>query len=633
MAGDGEGAERAAERPPFGLALVLVALALVFASWGLVRLNTWYLASDQFAFLTFAGDLAAGRIFHDDASLALIQPHPRANWAYDALAQTYYWRDGRLFTRYPPGFPGLLAAAGLVGGEAAQHALNPVLYLVTLAVLAGLTWTLVRDRSAALALGAAVAAMWLFLLLPTRAHLWGITVARDLPTHLLALLSLWAVARRAPVWGGVALGLACTIRPDASLYLLSVGAVALVVRPPARRLALGALALAVSASPVLLYNLAVEGNPFTFTQGTEFRDVLGAIPSSDGIVRVAAAALPSGGAFRISNLADTLPANGVYLLTAFGWFSVFVGGAFVWASRHDRLLVAALVPYAAVAFVFYSCWSHPDPRYLAGVAACLVPLAAVGVVQTCAAVARASRPWQGIALALVLVPLARALGAFSGWVPDPGRAGVAAGLAILVVAVAGIAGRVPRRSWVALAPAVAFAVLGIVLVARSKGARDPFQHAQVARAREVVETMMPPGSLVVTTTALGRPAENLRHYSGVEAFYAEELPLLRVNGDQAMVRFALDGRRVFYLLDARDRASLARVSRGADVAVVEHRQGPALLEWYVDPRRAPAGAVLYELTLSDDWAERIRQYLEGADRYLRQQAREREKAAAGLSDS
>ncbi len=592
------------------LAVVLGVLALAFATWGLVRLNTWYLASDQFAFLTLAEDLGRGTVFHDDWSLELIQPYPRENWAYDALAQTYYWRDGALFTRYPPGFSTMLAVAGLLGGESAQHLLNPVLYLVTLLVLAVLTWTLVRETSPSVAIGAAVAVIWLFLLLPTRVHLWGITVARDLPAHMLGLVALTAAARRAPVWSAGALGLACTIRPDAGLYLLSIASIFALSRPPVRRLAAAGCAFAVTASPVLLYNFVVEGNPFRFTQGSEFRDALGMAPLADGIVNVAASALPSGGAFQLSNLVTTLPGNAVYLFSAFGWFTALVAVAVVWGVRRQRILVAALVPYALVAFVFYSCWSHPDSRYLAGVAACLMPLAAIGAALMCEAVARAGNLVRILVLLAVAVPVARAFGVAPTWIPAPGRAGAALAVAVALLALRGwtpgLAGR-PLRL-VALAPAVAFALLGLVLVSRSAGRRDPFQYPQVERARAAVAERMPPGSLVVTTTSLGRPSENLRHYSRLEAFYIEELALLRVNGEKATVQFLLEGRRAFYLLDARDRESLRRLERNAEVRVVQRRQGGALLEWYIDPRRAPAGAVLYEISLSEALATQLRKY-------------------------
>jgi len=204
-------------------ALVLGTLALAVAARGLERHNTWYLASDQFAFLTFAADLASGTVFHDTSAFDMVVPKPNPERTYDVLAQTYFWREGKLYSRYPPGFPALLTAAGMVGGEVAQHWLNPVLYLTILALVGFLAWELVRPNDRALAAGSAVTAMWLLLLLPTDVHLWGITVARDLPAHLLALLAILAAVRLRWMVCGLLLGLACTIRPDAVLYGASLG--------------------------------------------------------------------------------------------------------------------------------------------------------------------------------------------------------------------------------------------------------------------------------------------------------------------------------------------------------------------------------------------------------------------------
>lgn len=622
--------------PALALAVVLVCLALAFASWGLVRLNTWYLASDQFAFLTLADDIRRGTVFHDDWGLRTIKPFPREGAAYDALAQTYYWRDNKLFTRYPPGFSLLLAAAGVVGGEAAQHLLNPVLYLLTLLVLAGLTWTLVRESSPSIALGAAVAAMWLFLLLPTRVHLWGITVARDLPAHMLGLLALTAAARRAPLVSAAALGLGCTVRPDAALYLVSIAAIFAITRPAPRDLVRAGVVFAVCASPVLIYNFIVEGSPFRFTQGTEFRDVLGFVPAAPGIVKVVATTAPSGGAFRLANLPTTLPGNAIYLASAFGWFLGLVLAGIVWSALRHRLLAAALVPYAVVAFLFYSCWSHPDARYLAGVAGCLIPLAAVGAALLCDSVARAGNGARVGALLVCALAIVRAAGWAPDWIPAPGRAGAALAVATALVALRGWTPglAVRRRRFVALAPAVAFALLGIVLVSRSSGRRDPFQYDQVQRAREVVAQTIPAGSLVVTSTSLGRPAENLRHYSQIEAFYTEELGLVQVNADTAAALFALQGRRTFYLFDARDAASVRKMTQYANVRVVEKRFGPDLLEWYVDPRRAPAGAVLYEVTLPAEVEARVQSYYDAAVEALEERRRqESESAATPIPDS
>src|SRR5262249_60230575 len=108
------------------------------AARGLDRHATWYLASDQFAFLTFADDLRHGRIFHDPGEFAAIASNVPPGRTADAYYQTYLWRDGRLFSRYPPGFPLLLALATLIGGAPAEHLLNPGLYLVLLAAPAPL---------------------------------------------------------------------------------------------------------------------------------------------------------------------------------------------------------------------------------------------------------------------------------------------------------------------------------------------------------------------------------------------------------------------------------------------------------------------------------------------------------------
>src|SRR5205085_8543033 len=119
------------------------------------------------------------------------------------------------------------------------------------ALLGWLTWVLVRANDRALAAGAAVASMWLLLLLPTDVHLWGITVARDLPAHLLALLALLAAVGGRPVLSGLALGLACTIRPDAVLYVVSLAALWWLDGLRARPLLLAGLAVVLGALPVV----------------------------------------------------------------------------------------------------------------------------------------------------------------------------------------------------------------------------------------------------------------------------------------------------------------------------------------------------------------------------------------------
>jgi hypothetical protein len=588
-------------------ALVLGAVAVLVAARGVERRNTWYLASDQFAFLTFASDLAQGRVLHDPEVLQIVAPRANPKRAHDALVQTYFWRGDTMFSRYPPGFPALLAAAGMIGGEAAQHAVNPLLYLAMLALLGWLTWALVAPRDRLLAAGAAAAAMWLALVLPTDVHLWGITVARDLPAHVLGLLAVLAAVARRHVLSGLVLGLACTIRPDAFLYATSLAAVLWVDGVRLRTLVLGLAAFAVGALPLLAYNTLTGGHPFAFTQAGEFRELLSAL-FSPATAHAQTIVFDSGGAFRIAHLRETLPASLALLWRAFGWTALLAAGGAAWATRVRRPMLAALLPYPAVALPFYACWSHADARYLTGAALCLIPLAATGVTLACRWLADAGRAgrwrWPALAAAVLIVAV----------VPR-GATGVGVVERVLAAAfvVSIVVGASPRiagtlRPFAALAPAVALLVLVVLRMRGGSGARDPFQGPEVARARAALGALVPGDGVVITTESLGRPAENIAHYLGVPAFYEGELPLLRTDLQRAAILLAMSGRRPFLLVEEGRAESLGSLRTAAGLRVVARRRGDAVLDWFVDPRRGGGGVVLYEVVLSPEQRALLRDF-------------------------
>lgn len=594
-------------------ALVVGVIALVIAARGVERRNTWYLASDQFAFLTFAADLAQGRVMHDPAILKLVAPRANPERTHDALVQTYFWRGDALFSRYPPGFPALLAAVGLLGGETAQHALNPVLYLLMLGLVGWLTWVLVAPRDRVLAAGASAAAVWLALVLPTDVHLWGITVARDLPAHILGLLAILAAVARRHVLSGLALGLACTIRPDASLYGVSLAAILWVDGVRLRALLLGLGAFSIGVLPLLAYNTLTGGHPLAFTQAGEFRKLMSSLLTPAAAYAQDALA-ESGGAFRLANLRTTLPASLALLGRSFGGTALLVALGAVWALRVRRSMAAALLPYPLLAVPFYSCWSHADPRYLTGAVLCLIPLAATAVTLVCRWLADAERArgwrWVALVLALAFVVVLRS-----------GATGVGAVERALAAALAAavLAGSLPRawavlRPAAALLPAVALLVLAVLRVRDGSGARDPFQAADVARARATLGALVPPDGVVITSEALGRPAENIAHYLGVPTFYVSELPLLHIDARRAALILAMNGRRAFFLLGANETESIASLRTVAGLDLVARRRGGDVLDWFVDPRRGGAGVVLYELTLSPEQRELLRsfqQHIEG----------------------
>jgi hypothetical protein len=108
---------------------------------------------------------------------------------------------------------------------------------------------------------------------------------------------------------------------------------------------------------------------------------------------------------------------------------------------------------------------------------------------------------------------------------------------------------------------------------------------------------------------LGRAAENLRVYAGVEAFHAGEMALLDRPTDAAAIVFVGTGRRAFYLLPLGDRETPARLASLGSLRPLAERRGRASLEWFVDPRRAPNGVGLYELEVGDEMRARLRAYL------------------------
>src|SRR5262245_8632325 len=250
-----------------------------YTAQNLERQITWYLAVDQFGYLSFAHDLLHGRIFHEWAPLKALEPYFPSRT--DLLAQTYVYDAGRLYCRYAPGFPMLLAGwIGLLGDDRA-HYLNPTLYLVLLALALMFQWRLFRSPWRAAA-GTALIALF-----PTMMYLWGLTLTRDLSAHVFAFTGLFlllpvngrAMRPRRLLAAGAALGFAIAIRPDAVLYLLAA-TLMLVVRwvherrrLPASGAARAGLALilgiGVGASPFFAYNWAATGNPLLPTQGME----------------------------------------------------------------------------------------------------------------------------------------------------------------------------------------------------------------------------------------------------------------------------------------------------------------------------------------------------------------------------
>lgn len=259
------------------------ALLLVVVAIRVERNVTWYLAVDQYGYLTFANDLMHGKVFHDWPLAGALRG--RLPPKIDVLSQTYVYDGGRLYCRYAPGFPLLLAGWMRVFGQDAVHMVNPLVFLALLGLALAYQARATGDRWRAL-VGTA-----LIVLCPTFLHLWALTLVRDLATHLAGLAGLYLLLPAAGGAGlsaartaaaGLAIGYAGSIRPDAVMYVVPafllagwrwIGARAALARV-ARGLGAGALGVLIGLAPFLVYNHIATGSAFRPTQGMELDNFL-----------------------------------------------------------------------------------------------------------------------------------------------------------------------------------------------------------------------------------------------------------------------------------------------------------------------------------------------------------------------
>ncbi len=563
--------------------LAATAELLVLTALAAHEHTTWYLAIDQFGYLTFAHDLLHGRVFHHwpplDALAARLPPQ------VDVLVQSYVADHGRLHCRYPPGYALLLAGwIGLLGDDAA-HVLNLTIFLALLALLLAFGARLFRSRWWATA---GVALIVLFSG-RTELFLWALTPVRDPATHLAALLGIFLLLPGGRLSGrrvaavGLALGFAVSIRPDAVLYLAPAGLVAAARcweepagwRPVLRQLAAGAAALTLGLAPLLAYNTAATGRPWRFTQGMEVEGFFAApvtpAPDPPAEPRVG---YPSGawgggtlspvqwrggtispvqgGGLRLGNLAQVLPRNVALLRAAYGdvLLALALWGALV-ALVQRRVLFLAAVPYAVLALLFFSCWSRPDPRYLSGVHLLLPLLVVEGALGTSALV-RSRRPAEACWLAAGFALALGAVALLAGETPGTGTLAHSILLVPALAAAGALAAAWSRRDVTALgAPvlAVALVVLAGWRLSPLLETSATFQGEEMVRARAVFARKVEPGAVVITSEDVGRPAENIEYYSGVaHALYLTDLERWRLTVGDAADLLARGGMMPYLLL-------------------------------------------------------------------------------------
>lgn len=578
-------------------------LIIVMTGRATVHRITWYLAVDQFGYLTFATDLMHGRITHEwsvaKALASVLPPHT------DMLAQTYVWDAGKMYCRYAAGFPLLLASWMTFFGDLNVHYLNPTLYLVFVVVYAMVATRLLGDRWRALV------ALGLLLLLPTFTHLWALTITRDLAAHLFAWIGFWCVlpganrtltVRRVGL-AGIAIGFCSSIRPDDIMYALPAFLLAVSWwrqhHTPAATvrasLAAGAGMIVVGLLPFFIGNWAATGNPFWPTQGMELNMLtqpIGASNSADAPAGPAPvpgeqkvgypspgwhggfATQVQGGGLRLANLPKTLP--GLFALLNRGYSAAFMGLA-VWglvlATVQRPLLILGAVPYAVTALLLYGCWSRPDTRYVLGVHYLMPLMITEGLFgifdlrKLFPDAAGSSRTaWAVVALvaAMILLVLAAVTPTPIGFEKTP--------LPILMrwIVLPGVAlGLLCAAMWPAqrfdvwVACVLAVVLAGYVSKQSAEVTGTPrnagFQRPQMERARATLQSKLPPNSVILTTEDIGRPMENIQYYSGVaQSIYWTDIMRWRLPVQVIAREFAKSGMQLYWMMPSADAQSIQR---------------------------------------------------------------------------
>jgi hypothetical protein len=563
-----------------------IALLLVVVGINLERKVTWYLAVDQYGYLTFANDLVHGKVFHDWPLLGALGP--RLPDRIDVLSQTYVYDRGRVYCRYAPGFPLLLAGWIRVFGANAVHALNPLVFLALLCLALAYQARAGGERWRPLA-GTA-----LIVLCPTFLHLWALTLVRDLAAHLAGLAGLFLLL---PIAGrpealtplraaaaGLAIGYAASIRPDAIIYVVPAMLVAgrqwIRARLAASRIAgalvAGALGLMIGLTPFLGFNYLATGNPLRPTQGMELDSLLPAAPPQAAahapVTDTGRVGYPSlgwqggtqygvqGGGVRLTNFSGTFPGNIALLRGAYGdtLLGFAVLGALL-AMILRRALFLTAVPYCVLALVVFSFWSRPDGRYLSGVFVFIPMLIVEGVFGPADLLARMARRVRPAVATSAGIALAAALGG-AALVPPIAPAGALPVLTIVVPLAAALAvlaaTLAPDRGAAAwAAPALALGLVALVTGRALSGEqrRATFQRPQMEQARATLAKAVRPGSLIITTEDVGRPAENIDYYSGgANAVYLTDLARWRIGVNEAAFRASRVGITPYLLLPADD---------------------------------------------------------------------------------
>src|SRR5262249_8567217 len=167
-----------------------------------------------------------------------------------------------------------------------------------------------------------------------------------------------------------------------------------------------------------------------------------------------------------------------------------------------------------------------------------------------------------------------------------------------------------RRIAFLAAPALmlALVVVRVQQVQAESGRRAPFQRDEMLDARANIQKLLPPGSVVITTEDVGRPAEDIESYSGVaHAMYLTDLARWRLALPTTAASLILDRQRPYLYIPAKEPgkdemlASLRKVFQVDLVAAIPPQR--AMAHFVAAPFHRGVAMELY--AISAPWAEKL----------------------------
>jgi hypothetical protein len=203
---------------------------------------------------------------------------------------------------------------------------------------------------------------------------------------------------------------------------------------------------------------------------------------------------------------------------------------------------------------------------------------------------------------------------YAGGSALPMVSGVVATLAVVMAGTAGFARRATTNGWQALALAALLLAIAISRVVPGwQRAPVEFQGSRgsidVETARRTIEAVVEPGAIVITTTEVGRPAENIDYYTHAHAVYVRDLERWGFSVALAAARFIVSGFDVYlFVPTGSPRGAEALVELGRtqhEVEHVVHVDAADALRYFVASRFGPRPMDLYRLRLPRSLTDRI----------------------------